>query len=160
MEPIDMDTSPLEADQMASPIQGTPRTDKPWLFHKGDERAKSAGKKSTKSVGKQNYLGYLTFKASLQRAMSRRSRAERIQIMEQIAEKLIDKALEGSMEAIKEIADRIDGKAMQNSTVTGTVNHVQVFLRDSNDLEKAMLEANKHRFIAPKEVQEDVVDTQ
>ena len=36
-----------------------------------------------------------------------------------IAEKLYDKALEGDMSAMKEIGDRLDGKALQENKVTG-----------------------------------------
>lgn len=37
----------------------------------------------------------------------------------QIAERLVDQAIEGDMQAIKEVNDRIDGKAPQAMTLAG-----------------------------------------
>ena len=39
--------------------------------------------------------------------------------LRKIAEKLVEKAIEGDMQAIKEVADRTDGKPMQQVEVAG-----------------------------------------
>jgi hypothetical protein len=41
------------------------------------------------------------------------------EVLRKIAQALIDKASDGDLGAIKEFADRIDGKAMQENKVTG-----------------------------------------
>jgi hypothetical protein len=41
------------------------------------------------------------------------------EVVRRIATALIDKAAEGDMSAIKEFADRLDGKSMQENKVTG-----------------------------------------
>jgi len=46
-------------------------------------------------------------------------RIEAMQAMEKLAAVLIDKALEGDMQALKEIGDRMDGKAKQQTELTG-----------------------------------------
>lgn len=39
-----------------------------------------------------------------------------------LAEKIIEKALEGDMQAMKEIGDRVDGKALATVEVTGALS--------------------------------------
>jgi hypothetical protein len=39
--------------------------------------------------------------------------------LRQIAEKLLDKAAEGDIQAIKEVGDRIDGRPMQQTEISG-----------------------------------------
>jgi hypothetical protein len=46
-------------------------------------------------------------------------RLEELDAMQQIADALIAKALEGDMQAIKEIGDRLDGKAKQQIDLGG-----------------------------------------
>jgi hypothetical protein len=145
-----MDTSteqPVKIDRRKVP--------KPWLeqyqFKPGNHFAKEAAK------GKKNFATAWSFKVALVKALEKRSKSEQRNIMEMIADKLIDRALERNLDAIREIADRIDGKSTQQTNITGTVNHVREFLKDAADLERAMLEVNKHRALtAP----EDVIDVE
>lgn len=50
---------------------------------------------------------------AIMRAVSRRETGKDPQALEKLADKLIDAALSGDMQAIKEIGDRIDGKPAQ-----------------------------------------------
>lgn len=52
------------------------------------------------------------FRESLRRALLREGKDKAI-ALDKIAQALIDAALEGNVQAMKEIADRTDGKAMQ-----------------------------------------------
>ena len=47
---------------------------------------------------------------------------KRRQALDKVAEKLVDKALEGDMAAIKELGDRHDGKPGQSVELKGTVD--------------------------------------
>ncbi len=87
------------------------------------------------------------FKAALIRACKLKSKVSRQNVLVEIANVLLEKALDGNMEAIKEVVDRVDGKAVQQTEVSGTVNHVQVFLKGAQELEQAMLKVNEHRML-------------
>lgn len=52
--------------------------------------------------------------AAIRRVLERRSgRVDRLDELDRLAETLIDKGLEGDMTALKELGDRLDGKATQ-----------------------------------------------
>lgn len=53
------------------------------------------------------------FKLAVQAALARKGK-DQWEALTDIAEKLVDEALEGNMMAIKEVADRIEGKAAQS----------------------------------------------
>ena len=53
------------------------------------------------------------FKGSLIRAINRRDSGKDPQALEKIADKLLDQAMKGEISAIKELADRLDGKPAQ-----------------------------------------------
>lgn len=57
--------------------------------------------------------GEKSFAAMLRIAINEASAVEGKPKLRQIAEKLVDKAIEGDLQAIKEIADRLDGKPAQ-----------------------------------------------
>lgn len=50
------------------------------------------------------------------------SQTDRAQALRDIATSMIDKALDGDMTAMKELGDRLDGKAPQDVTIDSTVN--------------------------------------
>jgi hypothetical protein len=58
------------------------------------------------------------WKAAIERALANRSKYEGVQELERLAEKLLDKAAEGDLGALKELGDRMDGKPAQ--TIQGT----------------------------------------
>ena len=60
-----------------------------------------------------------------------RSKIEDYMVLGDLAEKLIDMALEGNMEAFKEIGNRIDGKSTEHKVVDKSVTY------DFGDLSKA-----------------------
>jgi hypothetical protein len=57
------------------------------------------------------------FKLAVQAALKRKGK-DQWEALTDIAEKLVDEALAGNMPAIKEIADRIEGKAAQQVMLT------------------------------------------
>lgn len=58
------------------------------------------------------------FKLAVQAALARKGK-DQWEALTDVAEKLVDEALNGNMAAIKEVADRIEGKAAQQVEVTG-----------------------------------------
>jgi hypothetical protein len=55
---------------------------------------------------------------AIQRAIKRREESDP-QALERLADVLLNKAAEGDMTAIKELGDRLDGKAVQATTISG-----------------------------------------
>lgn len=53
------------------------------------------------------------FKAALERALKRMQSGDDPAALEKLATKLVEKGLEGDLQSIKEVADRMDGKAAQ-----------------------------------------------
>jgi hypothetical protein len=65
--------------------------------------------------------------------------------LRQVVEKLLNSAAEGDMWAIKELADRLDGKAHQ--TIHGTFEHT-VETGDAETLDQRLLEAQRTKALA------------
>lgn len=55
---------------------------------------------------------------AIQRAIKRREEKDP-QALEKLADVLLNKASDGDMQAIKELGDRLDGKAVQANTISG-----------------------------------------
>lgn len=68
-------------------------------------------------VGNNNAAKAKVWAAAIERALEKRSRAEQKQIIDELANKLIDLGLAGDLQALKEFGDRMEGKAAQ--AVTG-----------------------------------------
>ncbi len=64
--------------------------------------------------GNNNATKNKPFADAIERALLLRSKTEQAAGLLEVANKLIDKAIEGDMAAIKELADRTDGKAHQS----------------------------------------------
>lgn len=66
------------------------------------------------------------FRAALEKAIADRakSRSDEWAALQDVAGKLIDNALAGDNQAIKEIADRLDGKASQPVEMDGSLSVV------------------------------------
>lgn len=77
-------------------------------------------------VGNQNARDGREFREALRRAMAHRGEGDYRHTLLKIAGGLVDKALEGDLPAIKEIADREDGKASQALTLAGDENGAPV----------------------------------
>jgi hypothetical protein len=86
--------------------------------------------------GNQLAASHHSFNAALKRAIDKRnlSRKEKMDILEEIADKMLDRALESKADAT-EIADRLDGKAKQSvdANVTGelTITKIERAIVDS-----------------------------
>lgn len=72
-------------------------------------------------LGNQNRAKGAQWRAALDRALERRekSRADGVKAIDEIAEELLKLCMSGDLQAIKEFADRMDGKAAQSVTVAG-----------------------------------------
>jgi N-methylhydantoinase B/oxoprolinase/acetone carboxylase alpha subunit len=70
-------------------------------------------------LGNQNSIKSNRYFAETIKRMVKQSDGE---VLRKIAQALIDKAEDGDLGAIKEFADRVDGKAMQENKMTGDEN--------------------------------------
>lgn len=76
-------------------------------------------------IGNKNASKNRLWSDAIKRALSKRSRVDQIDALEKLAEVLIDKCLEGDLQALKEMGDRIEGKAHQTATVESFVTSVR-----------------------------------
>ena len=56
---------------------------------------------------------------AINNALEKRGKKGRMEVLESLADKLIDKCLEGDMTALKELGDRMEGKPAQAITGEG-----------------------------------------
>jgi hypothetical protein len=70
-------------------------------------------------TGNQNAANGKKWKAAIDRALAERSRVEGKDMLEALANKLIDQALAGEQWAFAQLGDRLDGKAAQAIEVAG-----------------------------------------
>ena len=68
--------------------------------------------------GNQNAAKAKVWTAAIERALDKRG-LSRIEALSNLAEKLLIKCDEGDMSALKELGDRLEGKAMQSMEVSG-----------------------------------------
>jgi hypothetical protein len=64
-------------------------------------------------IGNQNAARAKVWKAAIERALEVRGAGDRLAALNALAEKLLAKAEEGDMSALKELGDRLDGKSVQ-----------------------------------------------
>ena len=64
-------------------------------------------------VGNQNAAKAKVWQAAIMRALDRRG-SDRAQVLADLADKLLDKVAEGDMTALRELGDRLDGRAHQS----------------------------------------------
>jgi hypothetical protein len=69
------------------------------------------------------------FNGALRRALAKKRDDERASL-DLIAERLVDKAIDGNMESIKEVADRLDGKVKASVEIEGAVKVTSVVVRE------------------------------
>lgn len=71
-------------------------------------------------VGNQNAAKAKVWSAAIARALDRRMPADqRIKAIDELADKLIEKCLDGDLAALKELGDRLEGKPSQSVAVDG-----------------------------------------
>lgn len=71
-------------------------------------------------VGNRNAAKAKVWHAAIMRALERRKPAdERMQAIDELADKLLDLVAQGDLAALKEFGDRLDGKPAQAVTVAG-----------------------------------------
>jgi hypothetical protein len=70
-------------------------------------------------AGNQNAAKAKQWSAAIERALDKRGAMDRKVALDALAEKLLGKCDEGDMAALKELGDRLDGKAAQAVTVAG-----------------------------------------
>ena len=70
-------------------------------------------------TGNTNYISGRRWKDAINRALSKRSRSDQIEALDELAEKFLNLCDQGDLQAFKELGDRIDGKASQSLELTG-----------------------------------------
>jgi hypothetical protein len=73
------------------------------------------------AIGNQYAAKDRLWRAAILRALEARSRVDQVQALDRIAEAMLAKATEGDLTAIKELGDRLDGKAHQSMDVQADV---------------------------------------
>lgn len=75
-------------------------------------------------LGNRNAAKAKVWHAAIMRALERRKPAdERIQAIDELADKLLELVAQGDLAALKEFGDRMDGKPAQSVTVAGDEDH-------------------------------------
>jgi len=64
-------------------------------------------------LGNQNAARGRIWKAAIERALSKRARCDQVAALDELAEKLLTLADQGDLGALKELGDRLEGKAVQ-----------------------------------------------
>lgn len=70
-------------------------------------------------LGNQNAAKGKPWALAIERALAKRSRVEQVEALDSLAEKLLAKCDEGDLTALKELGDRLDGKAKQQTELSG-----------------------------------------
>ena len=70
-------------------------------------------------LGNQNANKGKRWQQAIDRALESRSKRDGVQALDALAEKLLTLAGAGDLSALKELGDRIDGKAKQQTEITG-----------------------------------------
>jgi hypothetical protein len=68
-------------------------------------------------IGNQNAAKEKRWAMAIERALAKRSRVEQVEALDDLAEKLLAKCDAGDLQALKELGDRLDGKAKQQMDV-------------------------------------------
>ena len=76
--------------------------------------------------GNQNAAKEHSWREAILRAMDIRGGGDRMKALNELAAALLDKAAEGDMAALKEIGDRLDGKAKQQVMLSGTEERARI----------------------------------
>jgi len=88
-------------------------------------------------AGNQNAVKAKLWSAAIHRALDKRGAGDRMKALDELAEKLLANCDQGDLSALKELGDRLDGKAAQAVTVSGDEdNPLQVI----NKIERAIID--------------------
>jgi hypothetical protein len=70
--------------------------------------------------GNQNALRGRIWTQAIERALARRkAKSDQIKAIDELADKLLDTCASGDLPALKELGDRLEGKAIQSSEISG-----------------------------------------
>lgn len=69
-------------------------------------------------LGNSNAVKAKPWQAAINRALSKRTLVSQRDALDDLAEKLLSQCDEGDMTALKELGDRLDGKAVQSTTLS------------------------------------------
>ncbi len=64
-------------------------------------------------LGSQNYIKGRRWRDAIERALSRRAKSDQIAALDDLAEKLLALCDQGDLGALKELGDRLEGRAVQ-----------------------------------------------
>jgi hypothetical protein len=81
--------------------------------------------------GNDNFHQGRIWRAAINQALEKRGRGDRMEALRAVAEKLIDAAEAGDISALRELGDRLDGKAAQ--AITGADGGALRMILDAKD---------------------------
>lgn len=84
--------------------------------------ATSGGQPGNKNASKAK-----VWNAAIMRALEARSLLKQKNALDDLAEKLLDNCMDGDLASLKELGDRLDGKAAQSVTVGGDEDNPLIF---------------------------------
>lgn len=70
-------------------------------------------------VGNKNAANAKLWKAAIERALDKRGAGDRMAALDSLAEKLLSLCDQADLQALKEFGDRIDGKAVASTEISG-----------------------------------------
>lgn len=70
-------------------------------------------------VGNTNATRGRIWREAIERALERRSKADQIKSIDELADKLLDACYSGDLPALKEFGDRVEGRAVQGVELGG-----------------------------------------
>ena len=73
--------------------------------------------------GNNNAAKAKVWTAAIERALEARSKLEGKKLMDEAAQALVDKAIDGDVSALRELGDRLEGKPGQSMTLSGDENN-------------------------------------
>lgn len=70
-------------------------------------------------AGNQNASKAKMWSAAIHRALEKRGAGDKLKALDELAEKLLANCEQGDLSALKELGDRIEGKAVQSTELSG-----------------------------------------
>ena len=73
--------------------------------------------------GNTNHTKGRLWNQAIKRALRKRSKTDQLEALDELADKLLSACDQGELTALKELGDRLDGKAAQSVAVSGDENN-------------------------------------
>lgn len=83
--------------------------------------------------GNQNATRGRIWRDAIERALKKRSKVDQVQALDELAEKFLQQVEAGDISAFKEFGDRIEGKAIQQTEISGPGGSAVLIKSTSSD---------------------------